>query len=62
MNPASNGSLRPAKHHNAHPVWYSSFKKIVKHMKRNPIFGLLGDPDFSQIQAKRQKTAHRWKL
>ena len=53
MKTASNGGLGSAEHNNARTIWYSSFEEIIKHMKRTPISGLLGDP---QILAKLCKT------
>ena len=53
MNTASNGGLGSAKRNNARTIWYSSFEETIKHMKRTPISGLLGDP---QILAKSCKT------
>ena len=53
MNTESNGNLGSAKRNNARTIWYSSFEEIIKHMKRTPISGLLGDP---QILAKLCKT------
>ena len=53
MNTASNGSSESTKRNNARTIWYSGFEEIIKHMRRTPISGLLGDP---KILAKLCKT------
>ena len=37
--------------------WYSSLGDIIKHMMRTPIFGLLGEHNFSSNHPKRLKAA-----
>ena len=56
MNTASNKHLSSAKRDTARPVLCSSFGEIVKHKKRNPISGPLGDAKLSQNYPKRLKT------
>ena len=56
LNTAKHEYLESTKHDNARPIWYSSFGEIFKHMKRSPVFGLLGDTNFWQKYAKPLKT------
>ena len=56
MITAINGHLGQTKRDIGRPIWYRSFGEILKHMKRTPISGLMGDPKFSQNYAKRLET------
>ena len=41
----------------ARQIWYSSLGDIIKHMMRTPIFGLLGEHNFSSNHPKGLKAA-----